>query len=280
MDQFPKSASVASNAAGLAIQMNDLQQGEGLIERIEDLDPHEPSIPRLRANIAWSRREPALALRLYKLASKKGPPQTWQMGDCYATLGKRRRALHCYRKVLRKDSSARHALDHARALQDIPTLLPTMPSGWRSWVWDWLHTRPRLVRGVLWLWRLTRPEDPWLSTWLGRHALVLDDLDVARRWIILTTRIGFSNRLIATMDALVVGAIRREGDLPRNVEHLKKHLAWLEEQGEGCARLNGEAALFFLASARQDIVNGEHADEIEAMFAELGFETPERFPVP
>src|SRR5262249_28212816 len=119
---------------------------------------------------------------------------------------------------------------------------------------------------------------PWLSTWLARHALVVDDLDIARRWIILTTRIGYANRLIATMDALVVGVLRREGDLPRNVQHLGEHIAWLEERGETGARLSGEAALFYLASARHDIFNGEDADEIERIFGDLGFETPERFP--
>src|SRR3954454_19699346 len=101
---------------------------------------------------------------------------------------KTRRALHCYRKVLRKDSTARFAFDNARAVQGMPKLVGVMPSGWRSWVWRLLHTKPRLVRGVLWLWRTARPEDPWLSTWLARHALVVNDLEIARRWIILTTR--------------------------------------------------------------------------------------------
>jgi hypothetical protein len=117
-----------------------------------------------------------------------------------------------------------------------------------------------------------------LSTWLARHALVVNDLDIARRWIILTTRIGYANRLIATIDALVVGAILEEGDLPRNVQHLKEHISWLEEEGESSTHASGEAALWLLASTRQDIFNGEHAEEIKAMFSDLGFETPERFP--
>jgi hypothetical protein len=142
LDQYPDSASVMGNAAALAIQMRDLQRGEELLQRIEGLEPSDPSIPRLRANIAWERGEIAAALSFYK---QSNPPQTWQMGDCYALLGKRRRALHCYRKVLRKDSTARHALDNARAVQRMPKLLKTMPSGWRSWVWNLIHTRPQLA---------------------------------------------------------------------------------------------------------------------------------------
>jgi tetratricopeptide (TPR) repeat protein len=278
LDRFPESVAVTANAASLAIQMNDFQRGEELVDRTEGLDPDESAVPRLRANIAWTLREPAKALALYKSASKKGPPQTWQIGDCYAALGKTGRALRCYRKVLRKDSTARDALDNARALRGTRRLMPTMAPGWRSWVWDLIHTHPRIAGPVLGLWRVATPEDPWLSTWLGRHALVVGDLDIARRWIILTTRIGYANRLIATMDALVVGAIRHEGDLPRNVEHLKEHISWLEQEGESGARPYGEAALFYLASARHDIFNGEFADEIESMFSGLGFETPERFP--
>jgi tetratricopeptide (TPR) repeat protein len=272
---FPDSASVASNAAGLAIQMQDLDRGEELVEQTEHLDPNDPSIPRLRANIAWERQDPATALNLYR---QSNPPQIWQMGDCYVALGKPRRGLRCYRKMLRRDSTARHALDHARAVQRMPKLLPTMPSGWRSWLWDCIHTRPRLARALLWAWRLATPEDPWLTTWLARHALVVDELDIARRWIILTTRVGYTNRLIAMMDALVVGALRQEGDLPASVQHLKEHISWLEEQGEPSTRLIGEAALFFLASARHDIFNGMYGDEIEAMFAAVGFETPGRSP--
>jgi hypothetical protein len=104
--------------------------------------------------------------------------------------------------------------------------------------------------------------------------LVVDQLEVARRWVILATRIEYTNRLIATMDALVVGAIREEGDLPANLEHLGKHISWLEAQGETMTRLEGEAAFFALASVRYDLFVGEHSDEIEAMFASLGFETP------
>jgi hypothetical protein len=39
-------------------------------------------------------------------------------------------------------------------------------------------------------------------------------------------------------------------------------------------RLEGEAALFALASVRYDLFVGEHGDQMEAMFASLGFETP------
>jgi hypothetical protein len=106
--------------------------------------------------------------------------------------------------------------------------------------------------------------------------LVVDQIQVARRWVILATRIEYTNRLIATMDALVVGAIRHEGDLPANVEHLGRHISWLEAQGETMTRLEGEAALFALASTRYDIFLGEHGDEIDAMFSDLGFETPGR----
>jgi len=271
LDRFPESAAVVANAAALAIQMEDLQRGTELVQRIESLDLSDPSIPRLQANMAWQRGEISKALDLYK---QTNPPQTWQIGDCYARLGKGRRALRCYRKVLRKDSTARHALDHARAVRGLPALVETTPLGWRSWVWKWLHAKPNLARGLLRIWRLAWPEDPWLSTWLARHALVVGDLDVARRWIILTTRIGYANRLIATMDALVVGAILEEGDMPRNVQHLRDHISWLETEGELSARSDGQAALDLLASARQDIFNGAHGEEIKEMFSSLDFEAP------
>jgi tetratricopeptide (TPR) repeat protein len=268
---FPDSVGVMSNAAGLSIQMEDLARGEELLDRMEGLDPAEASIPRLRANIAWTRRDPGTALAYYK---QSNPRQYWQMGDCYAALGELDRALRLYRKMLRRDASARHALDHARAIRRIPRLLPAMPGGWREWIWGLIHSRPRLAGPLLRVWRFAIPEDPWLRTWLARHALVVDQIEVARRWVILATRIEYTNRLIATMDALVVGAIREEGDLPANFEHLAKHIYWLEAQGETMIRLEGEAALFALASVRYDLFVGEHGDEIEGMFAALGFETP------
>ena len=268
---FPDSVGVMSNAAGLSIQMEDLDRGEELLDRMEGLDPAKASIPRLRANIAWTRRDPAMALAYYK---QSNPRQYWQMGDCYAALGELDRALRLYRKMLRRDASARHALDHARAIRRIPRLLPAMPGGWREWIWRLIHNRPRVAGPLLRVWRFAIPEDPWLRTWLARHALVVDQIEVARRWVILATRIEYTNRLIATMDALVVGAVREEGDLPANLEHLRRHIVWLEAQGETMTRLEGEAALFALASARYDLFVGEHGDEIEAMFASLGLETP------
>lgn len=268
---FPDSVGVMSNAAGLSIQMEDLARGEELLDRMEGLDPAEASIPRLRANIAWTRRDPATALAYYK---QSNPRQYWQMGDCYAALGELDRALRLYRKMLRRDASARHALDHARAIRRIPRLLPAMPEGWREWIWRLIHNRPRVAGLLLRVWRFAIPEDPWLRTWLARHALVVDQIEVARRWVILATRIEYTNRLIATMDALVVGAIREEGDLAANLEHLGRHIFWLEAQGETMTRLEGEAALFALASVRYDLFVGEHGDQMEAMFASLGFETP------
>lgn len=268
---FPDSVGVMSNTAGLSIQMGDLDRGEELLDRMEGLDPAETSIPRLRANIAWTRRDPATALAHYK---RSNPRQYWQMGDCYAALGEPKRALRLYRKMLRRDASARHALVNARAIRRIPRLLPAMPGGWREWIWGLIHSRPRLAGPLLRVWRFAIPEDPWLRTWLARHALVVNQIEVARRWVILATRIEYTNRLIATMDALVVGVIREEEDLAANFDHLAKHIYWLETQGETMTHLDGEAALFALAAVRYDLFVGEHGDEIEGMFAALGFDTP------
>ena len=52
LDRFPESAAVVANAAALAIQMEDLQRGTELVQRIESLDLSDPSIPRLQANMA------------------------------------------------------------------------------------------------------------------------------------------------------------------------------------------------------------------------------------
>jgi tetratricopeptide (TPR) repeat protein len=209
VDRFLTNPHILLNAAGPAVEARELGLADDLVDRAEEEDPADSGIPRLRANIAWERERPALALELYKEASKKGPPQTWQMGDCYAALGKNSRALRCYRKVLRQDATAADALLHARALLKTPQLLATMPGGWRCHLWIAMHARPFMVRPLLWLWRRLRPEDPFLPIWLARHALIVDDLEVARRWLILTTRKEGTNRLIVTIDTLVVARLLR-----------------------------------------------------------------------
>lgn len=269
-ERFPNDPRVLLNVAGLAVQDRDFEQGEEFINRAEALDARDPGIERLRGNIAWMTGDPRSALRRYGRASRAGSPQTWQIGDCHAALGHRRRALRCYRKTLRRDPTAGHAMRNARTVREIPRLLPVLPGGWRDRVWWNLHKHPQLVRPAMRLWRNRQPEDPWLASWLGRQYLIRGDLMTAGKWIILGTRIEHTNRLVPMCDALVVAYLRGEGDLHANARYLGDHLKWLGSVGMWEPASLAEIIMFPLSIVLPHVFDGDNGAELWAGFEAAG----------
>ncbi len=259
LSRFDGTGGILTNAAGVAVQAGDLEQAEVWLASAAAVGDYEAGVERVRGNIAWQRKEPAVALAAYKRSArdKQGTSLRWQIGDCHAALGNRRRALHFYRVALRHDSTALAAVTHARELLGWPQLLPTFPSGWRSLLWKGVHRHPRLVQPVLWLWRSRRPEDPWIAAWLGRHALIVGDLEIARRWMVIASRRAKTNRLISTHDMLVIGCLFKEDDVPEMGNFLKAHLDWLEGEGLTAARKQVEEIFDLLISARRPPLGGE-----------------------
>ncbi len=258
--RFPDDPNVLLNVAAGAVEAHDLLGAEELIAQVLESDPDNPGNPRLRANIAWERREPAAALANYKAASRRGSPQSWQIGDCYAALGHRKEALRYYRKELRANSAAMFAARNARSLLGIPRLLPTLPDGWRARLWWLIHRQPLLASPALRLWKRKRPEDPWLAPFLGRQALVAGDARVARLWVLLAGRIEKTNRILPTVDTLVVSALLEEGDLDQLSEFLRNHLTWLEGVGFPSARTEAGQVLALLLKANSKLLpeNARH----------------------
>lgn len=111
---------------------------------------------------------------------------------------------------------------------------------------------------------------PPVADLAGTHALIVDDLEVARRWLTLTTRKEGTNRLIVTIDSLVVARLLREGDPVRSVQFLREHMEWFEARLAGAdVRGDAEAALRKLAEARPEIFDGDVGSELRAMFSDL-----------
>jgi tetratricopeptide (TPR) repeat protein len=274
VERFPDDPEVLLNAAGLAVQAKDFQLGEEMIGRAEEVTPRSSGISRLRANIAWMSGDPEAALKLYRQAARRGCPQTWQIGDCHANLRHPRRALRCYRKTLRRDPTAGHALRHARTVRQIPRILPTLPGDWRDQIWRSLHEHPQLVRPAMMIWRNRRPEDPWLGAWLGRQALVRGNLHSAKRWLSLGTRIEDTNRLVPLADSIIVARLLEEGDLKTNVETLREHLSWMASSGFREPEVQAEAILVPLWEKRADILDGEVGAELRAGFQEAHVSLP------
>ncbi len=231
VERFPADVNVLTNAAGAAVEAHDLRRAEELAERAAEVDPLDFGVSRVLGNIAWSRNQPADALRLYRAGAREGSPLCRQIGDCYAALGEPRRALACYREALRRSSSSGLATRKARDLLGIPQHLPVVPDDWHARVWTMLHRYPRLVRPALRVWRRRRPEDPWLEAFLGRHALVGGNLEVAMEWAGLASRFSSANRLIPILDMLVIAYLEERPDLEQGVEYLREHLVWLAEIG-------------------------------------------------
>lgn len=231
VDRFPDDVNVLTNAAGAAVEAEDLAGAEELAERAARIDPLDFGVSRVLGNVAWSRNEPGAALQLYEEAAREGSPLRRQIGDCYLALGDPGRALECYREALRRSSSSGLATRQARGLTGVPLLLPTVPDDWHARMWNLLHRHPRLVGPALRIWRRRRPEDPWLEVFLGRHALVGGNFDVAREWMGLATRFASTNQLVPTLDMLVLAFIEGRPNLEKGVEFLREHLVWLADNG-------------------------------------------------
>lgn len=231
VDRFPEDVNVLTNAAGAAVEAHDLEKAEELAERAARIDPFDFGVSRVLGNIAWSRRRPADALRLYRAGAREGSPLCRQIGDCYLALGEPQRALDCYREALRRSSSSGLATRQARGILGVPLLLPVVPDDWHARMWGVLHRHPRLARPALRIWRQRRPEDPWLEAFLGRHALIGGNFEVAREWMGLAARFSGTNQLIPTLDMLIIAYLEDRPDLEKGVEFLNEHLAWLEENG-------------------------------------------------
>lgn len=219
------------NVAGAAVDAGALERAEELARRAAVVDPGDLGVSRVLGNIAWSRKEPAKALAFYLEAAREGSPLSRQIGDCYLAFGDDSRALHCYREALRRNSGSGHATRKARDLLGIPRLLPTIPGDWHARLWRALHRHPRLTGPLLRLWRSRRPEDPWLEAFLGRHALVVGDLDAAGEWAGLAMRFALTNQSIPMLDLLTIAYLEGRPDLEIGAGLLREHLGWLEQQG-------------------------------------------------
>lgn len=256
--RFPEDSHVVLNAAASAVKAMELERAEELLEQAEKIDPTDRGISRIRGNIAWERRNPASALSFYRLAStKEGPQQIWQMADCHLALDEPAIALKLYRKQLRRDSTTTIATRHARAVRGIPSLLPTMPTGWRLSLWYRLHLHPRLAQIPLRLWRFCRPEEPFLTTWLARQALIVGDLSIAKRWIQITTAIGETNMMLSIADGLIVASLLGEGNVDENIKSFKTHVTWLKSKGIQQTNEDLETSLRLLRTARPDLFEDE-----------------------
>ncbi len=231
VDRFPSDLNVLINAAGAAVEAKDLDRAEDLTERAALIDPLDFGVSRVRGNIAWSRHEPAEALRHYREGAREGSPLCRQIGDCHLALGDPGRALACYREALRRSSSSGLATRQARGVLGYPLLLPAVPDDWHARIWRGLHRFPRLARPALRIWRRRRPEDPWLEAFLGRHALLGANFEVAREWSGLAVRFSGTNKLIPTLDMIVVAYLEDRPDVEKGIDFLREHLAWLEQSG-------------------------------------------------
>jgi tetratricopeptide (TPR) repeat protein len=275
VERFPDDVNVLVNVAGAAVEAQDLEGAEELAERAERVDPTDFGVSRVLGNIAWSRHEPAEALRLYRAGAREGSPLARQMGDCHLALGDPERALACYREALRKSSSSGLATRKARDLLGIPRLLPTVPDDWHARIWTLLHRHPRVVRPALGLWRRRRPEDPWLEAFLGRHALVGGNLEVAREWSGLATRFAETNQLIPAIDTLVTAYLEGRPDLEQGAQLLREHLAWLTEIGVPSPAEEAADALALLLSSSRRLSRRLAGDEgFHSLLAAAGIGIP------
>jgi len=248
--RFPEDVNVLINAAGAAVEAKELDRADELVARAVHINPLDFGVSRVLGNIAWSRHEPTEALRHYREGAREGSPLCRQIGDCYLVLGDPDRALVCYREALRRSSSSGLATRQARGLLGIPLLLPSVPDDWHARMWAFLHRFPRLARPALRIWRRRRPEDPWLEAFLGRHALLGGNFEVAREWSGLAVRFSGTNKLIPTLDMLVIAYLEDRPDLEKGVGFLREHLAWLRKSGVPApAQEAGDAVRLLLRSS-------------------------------
>jgi hypothetical protein len=252
--RFPEDVTGLVNVAGEAVVAGELDRAEELAEQAAAVDPGDFGVTRIRGNIAWSRGEPARALAFYREALQEGSPLSRQIGDCLRVLGERDSALHCYRDALRRNSTSGHATRQARDLLGIPRLLPAIPDDWHRPLWRTLHRFPRLARPLLRFWRSKRPEDPWLEVFLGRHALVVGELEASEEWSGMAMRFAHTNQSIAMLNLLAIAFLEERPDLETGVRELREHLEWLGANGVPSPVEEASAALgLLLVSARRRV---------------------------
>jgi hypothetical protein len=200
-------------------------------------------VHRLRGNLAWMRRDPRTALLEYKRAVgvRRRRELRWQRGECHEALGHRRRAMHHYRSALRRDPFRIPAAERARRASGWERLLPTWPPGWRFRLYKTIHTHPSVATPLLWAWRRVRPEDPYLATWLGRHALIRGKVHRAAEWITYTTAFADTNRVIAHIDDVVLLCLMGSEHAQEMAAFLGRHMDWLE--GEDVPHVRGDAGI-------------------------------------
>lgn len=261
--RVPTSHQVAANVAGTLIRLGRLTEAESALGKASALGAPRPYVLQLRGAIAFERRDVSWALKLYRQArGRRRPFLRWQIGDCYALLGHPRRALHEYRAALRFDSTRVPAAERAREVAGWGRLLPVMPPGWRARLWRELHEHPRLARPYLRAWRLLRPEDPYLPTWLARHALVLGDVRTASTWNTYATQFAGTNRLIAQLDAVVLDVLMDDDAVEQSASFFARHVTWLEQQRVPEPRDDAKVAL-------EDLLRYKHFRLDETSFERL-----------
>jgi len=248
-ERYPTSSLLALNLAASQLRTDDVKSAKRTLAHARSLGAQPAEYERLLGNVAWREKEPARALEHYKLVTTtRRDALAWQIGDCYAALGDRKRALRAYRRSLRRDPFRVPAAEHARVVFGWPTLLPTYPGGWRLSVWSLMHRWPRSVGPLMGLWRRTRPEDPYLATWVGRQALLRGNMRRADQWTFYATRFAETNRLIPQLDQLVVLALMGDPQAQGWAEFTAKHLDWLIEHGLAEAQLDAALATHALFS--------------------------------
>jgi tetratricopeptide (TPR) repeat protein len=231
-DRYPESSTLAFNYGGVAIRARNPDLAKRQIGRAKRLAARETAVAQLQGNLAWSEDQPREALKHYRRARRGHASRlAWQIGDCHAALGRRRRALRAYRQALRRDSFRVPATAHARQVARWMQLLPTFPGGWRGSLWSLLHRHPRMARPLLRIWRFARPEDPYLGTWLARHALIVGDIRRADDWGTYATRLPETNRLIGHLDQAIVLALINDPDADDLASFLSAHARWLSDHG-------------------------------------------------
>ena len=94
-----------------------------------------------------------------------------------------------------------------------------------------IHKWPRAARPALWVWRRTLPEDPYLPTWLSRHALVRGEIRAAEAWYAYSVCFAGTNRTIDYLDHLVRLVLMDDPQVPDLAKLLAEHLDWLEARG-------------------------------------------------
>lgn len=248
--RFESSGVVAANHAAIVLMAGDVERAKRIVSRAIELGASRDVTERLRGNLAWQEKRVHDALRHYRrVGGRFGGALRWQIGDCHAYLGRRRRAMFAYRQALRADPFCVPAAEQARQVARLSPIQATFPPGWRSWIWEMLHSRPRLASSLLRLWRFARPEDPYIAACIARHALVIGDFRRADHWGAHATRFGGTSRLVAQLDFAVVLAFIGYQDTDGFAAFAREHMDWLVDQGVPEIENDAVAALDLLVKS-------------------------------